>query len=85
MRPILALREGNESLGGKKSKEIRRTEQISDGITEHVLCALTSSMARKYYCRNAETLEGFLFDASYRGMEELAIYILFSSTPLDGK
>jgi len=42
-------------------------------------------MSRKSLCRNAETLEGFLLDASHREMEEQAIYILFSSTPLDGK
>lgn len=35
-------------------------------MAERVLCALINSTARKHYCRNAETLEGFLLQRNGR-------------------
>lgn len=74
-----------EGGGGEKGKKITHTKQISDSITKQASYAVINSMARKPHFRNTETLKGFLLDASYSETKEVAVHVLFSFTPLDGR
>lgn len=42
-------------------------------------------MAREPHFRNTEALKGFLLSASYGEMKKVAVHVLFSFMPLDGR